>query len=154
MKKIKYSKIIIIILVLASVIGYRTYVNSQRDASYYDSNIVTEFTDCNEYKMVVPGDALYYCEYYYGVDVAEMLSENYKLITSDNKSEVEFYLQYFKNRYLSESMMGNKNFFSVINEGDFYALRSGCSNEINEGHFLLHFYDKESKTIYKMWRCQ
>lgn len=154
MKIMKRYKIIIVLLIIFVLTGCKIYVNSQRDASYYDSNVVGDFIDCNEYKMAVPGDALYYCEYYYSDDVSEFLSENYRVVTSDDIHEAEFYLNHFKTRYLSESMTGNKDFLSAINEGDFYALRSGCSNEVNEGHFLLHFYDKESKTIYKMWRCQ
>lgn len=154
MRKSKHVKIIIIVLIVVCIIGYKFHINSQRDASYYDSNILSGFSDCNENKIAVPGDALYYCEYYYSEDISERLTENYKTITTDNKSEADIYLKIFKDKYLYEDFTGNKNFLSVINEGDFYALRSGCSNEINKGHFLLHFYDKESKTIYKMWRCQ
>ena len=154
MKKSKYRKIIIVLLVIACILGYKIYISSQRDASYYDLNIAGEFIDCNEYEMAVPGDALYYCEYYYNIDLNEALSDNYKKVTKENKSELAYYLRVFNDKYLYEDMMGNKDFLSKINDGDFYALRSGCSNEVDEGHFLLHFYDKESKTIYKMWRCQ
>ena len=154
MKRIKYVKIIIVLLFISCIVGYKIYAASQRDASYYDSNIISRYIDCNENKIAVPGDALYYCEYYYDEDISDNLSENYKLITKENKSEAEAYLKIFNEKYMYEDFKGNKNFLAEINEGDFCALRSGCSNEISDGHFLLHFYDKESKTIYKMWRCQ
>lgn len=154
MRKSKHVKIIIIVLIVVCIIGYKFHINSQRDASYYDSNILSGYIDCNENKIAVPGDALYYCEYYYDEDISDKFSENYKLITAKNISKAETYLKIFNQKYLYDDFNGNKNFLGKINEGDYYALRSGCSNEVSEGHFLLHFYDKESKTIYKMWRCQ
>lgn len=150
----KYYRIIIIVLVIACFIGYRAYIKSTRDASYYDSLLVSGFYDCNENGFAVPGDALHYSEYYYENDVSSELSESYQLVTNENIEEAEHYLRIFKYRYLSDSFGGDKAFTDKLNEGDYFHIKSGCSDEVNDGHFLLHFYDKESKTIYYMWRCQ
>ena len=150
----KHKKIIIFVLIVACFAGYRAYIKSTRDASYYDSLLVSGFYDCNENEFTVPGDALHYSEYYYENGVSDELSESYSLVTSENRNEVETYLRTFRNRYLSDSFSGDKKFLSKLNEGDYYHIKSGCSAEINEEHFLLHFYDKESKTIYYMFRCQ
>lgn len=154
MKLSKKSKVIVIALILVSLLAYRAYIKSTRDASYYDSLLVSGFYDCNENGFAVPGDALYYSEYYYEKDVSSELSESYQIVTNENIEESEHYLRIFKLRYLSDSYIGDKEFLEKLNEGDYYHIKSGCSGAVDEGHFLLHFYDKESKTIYYMWRCQ
>lgn len=153
--KISKKKIaVIIVLILISLFAYRIYINSTRDASYYDSLLVSGFYDFNENEFAVPGDALHYSEYYYENDVSSKLSESYQIVTNENIGEAEHYLRIFKLRYLSDSFSGDKAFFDKLNEGDYFHIKSGCSGAVDEGHFLLHFYDKESKTIYYMWRCQ
>lgn len=150
----KYYRIAIIGLVMVCFIGYRAYINSTRDASYYDSLLVSDFYDCSENGFAVPGDALHYSEYYYENDVSSELSESYQIVTNENIEEAKHYLGIFQLRYLSDSFSGDKAFFDKLNEGDFFHIKSGCSGAVDEGHFLLHFYDKESKTIYYMWRCE
>ena len=150
----KYYRIAIIALVMVCFIGCRAYINSTRDASYYDSLLVSGFYDCSENGFAVPGDALHYSEYYYENDVSSELSESYQIVTNENIEEAKHYLGIFQLRYLSDSFGGDKAFFAKLNEGDFFHIKSGCSGAVDEGHFLLHFYDKESKTIYYMWRCE
>ncbi|MEE1320932.1 MAG: hypothetical protein UHM85_05285 [Acutalibacteraceae bacterium] len=154
MKKTRILKIIIILFIAFCLIGWRIYANSNLYTSDNDTKIISGYYDCNENGFAVPGDALYYSEYYYDTDVLEKISKSYNLVTAENKSEVEFYLKVFKEKYMYDTFTGNKDFLNRIDEGDFYNIESGCSNEVNKGHFLLYFFDQDSKTVYYMFRCQ
>ncbi len=149
-KKVKLALFaVVIILVAGSLI-----LGLSDDGSAENTKIINGYYDCYENGFAVPGDALYYCEYYYDTDVSKHISKTYSLVTENNYHEVEFYLNNFKERFLTDSDKEKKDFLDTLNQGDYYYLESGCSSEINENHFLLYYYDCESKTVYYMFRCQ
>ncbi len=163
MKNKKKSRIITAILISVAVIiggiiayavGYEIYCNMFHDVSDHDERIVSGFYSCEENNKAVPGDAICYCEYYYEADIADEIKEKYISVNEENSDEVKKYMKRFESRFLFDSDKGKKDFMKNLNEGDYYFLKSGCSNEVDENHFKLYFYDKETHTIYSMWRCQ
>lgn len=139
---------------IAYVVGYEIYCSLFHDASDHDERIASGFYSCEENNKAVPGDAVCYSEYYYEADVADEIKEKYKLVNEENIDEAKKYMKRFESKFLFDSDKGKKDFMKNLNEGDYYHLKSGCSNDINENHFKLYFYDKETHTIYCMWRCQ
>ena len=139
---------------IAYAVGYELYCNLFHDASDHDERIASGFYSCEENNKAVPGDAVCYCEYYYEADIVDEIEKNYTLIEENNFDIVKKYMNRFEAKFLYDSDKGKKDFIDNLNEGDYYHLKSGCSNEVDENHFKLYFYDKETRTIYSMWRCQ
>ena len=149
----KIKKIIIAILLII-FLGSVYFVFSSEEEDISDVKIVSGFYDSAVNEKVVPGDAVCYSEYYYNTDITDEISDAYLSVNNENMAEIKNYMEKFEDDFLYDSDKGNKDFSEKLNEGDFYFLHSGCSEELSENHFKLYYYDIETYTLYYMWRCQ